>query len=343
MNSYNKKRLIIGVTLIAVTAFITTYIIFKEFGFSDIISVMQNISSGWLVPATLCMLAFSVCEAINIGHGLKISGYRPNFSSLMKYAYTGFFFSSITPSASGGQPAQIYIMKKDGVSISHGSFSLLFELIGYEIASISIATLGLVTSIISGNVQILSGLTIVLVIGFSVNLLFLACLSLLVFSKKAVKPMACFVLRIVSLFSQRKETRQAILKTFAEYSIASEKLQKNKLAFIKVVLTSFIQFFCYHSITFFCYKALGLSDHSWFELMSMQGLLFTSVSCIPLPGSSGAMEGGFSILFKAIFPNAILGSAIILSRLVSFAFPLILSGLFLLFSFKKKQTSKRVS
>jgi hypothetical protein len=34
---------------------------------------------------------------------------------VMRYSFIGFFFSGITPSASGGQPAQIYYMNKDNM------------------------------------------------------------------------------------------------------------------------------------------------------------------------------------------------------------------------------------
>lgn len=333
MKPCNKKPLIIGISLILLMGAVTIYVISKEFGLKDVTTILENIKVTLILPAFLCMFLFSLGEALNIRMGLRITGHKVSVFNALRYAFCGFFFSSITPSASGGQPAQIYFMKKDNINISHGSFSLLFELIGYEIASITIGFLGLCVSLF-GNLNLFNSPQMYLLpaIGFFVNFVFLGLILLILFSKKAVRPLAYIAIKITGFFSKKPETKYKILRTFAEYMNASETLKKNKRVFFKVVLVSLVQFCAYHSITFFCYKAFGLSGRTWFEIMTLQGLLFTSVSCIPLPGSSGAMEGGFGLLFKTIFPEAILGSAIILSRILSFVVPLIFSGLFTLFT-----------
>ena len=310
---------------------LTIYIISKEFGLTSVVSILKSINPWFLIPAVLCMFMFSFGEALNIRIGLKLSGYKTGLLSSLKYAYTGFFFSSITPSASGGQPAQIYAMHRDGIKVSHASFSLLLELIGYEVASISIATVGLIVSLVS-PLKLFEGISIgwVLVLGFFVNFALLTGLVLIMFSKKAVKTIAGVIIKICSIFSKKKDTEYKLLRTFAEYRISAKQLKRNKGVLLRVVLISLLQFGAYHSITYFCYRSFGLNERSLLEIMSLQGLLFTSVSCIPLPGSSGAMEGGFGLLFRKVFKEGIIGSAIVLCRLVSFALPLMLSGLFLL-------------
>ncbi len=333
MKPCNKKSVYIGVLLMVSVASLTLYVLSKEFGLNMVLSVLKRINPLFLIPAVFCMLMFSLGEALNIRIGLNLSGYKTGIFSALKYAYTGFFFSSVTPSASGGQPAQIYAMHKDKIKVSHASFSLFLELIGYEVASISIATLGLIVSLVS-PLKLFEGLNIgwVLILGFSLNFLLLTCLLLIMFSKKAVKVIASIIIKTVSLFSKKKDTKIKILKTFAEYRVSAKRLKKDKLVLAKIILISLIQFVSYHSITYFCYRSFNLNERSFFEMMSLQGLLFTSVSCIPLPGSSGAMEGGFGLLFRKVFSNGLIGSAIVLCRLISFALPLILSGTFIVFA-----------
>ena len=322
---------------------LTVYIISKEFGLSSVMEILTTINPWFLIPAVLCMLMFSLGEALNIRLGLKLSGYKTSLFSALKYAYTGFFFSSITPSASGGQPAQIYAMHRDNIRVSHASFSLLLELIGYEVASISIASAGLIVSLVS-PLKLFEGISIgwVLVLGFFVNFALLTGLVLIMFSKKAVKAIAFVIIKIVSVFSKQPDTKTKLLKTFAEYRLSANRLRNNKGVLVKVILISLLQFGAYHSITYFCYRSFGLSERSLLEIMSLQGLLFTSVSCIPLPGSSGAMEGGFGLLFKKVFSEGVIGSAIVLCRLVSFALPLVLSGLFLLIAGRSRKSYGRI-
>lgn len=321
------------------------YTLSKEFGINEVLNTIKSVKVGWLMPAMLCMSAFSVCEAINIGHGLKLAGVKTTFKHNLKYALSGFFFSSITPSASGGQPAQLYYMHKDGINISHGSFALMFELIGYEIASIFIALCGLFV-LLFGRIDLLSGssLTWLLVVGFAVNFIFLTGLLLIMFSKRAVKLILKITISIVSVFNKNPDVKLKLLRTFAEYRNTAEKVKENKAVLLKVIGTSFLQFISYHSITFFVYSSFGLDTYTFLEIMCLQGLLFTSVSCIPLPGSAGAMEGGFMLLFKNIFSSSILGSAVLLCRLINFALPLIVSGIYLLIlTFKKRACAKEKS
>ena len=339
----NKKSVYIGVALMVALAALTIYIISKEFGLDSVMSILTSINPWFLIPAVICMLMFSLGEALNIRIGLKLSGYKTSLFNSLKYAYTGFFFSSITPSASGGQPAQIYAMHRDNIKVSHASFSLLLELIGYEVASITIAFMGLIVSLVS-PLNLFEGISIgwVLVVGFLVNFLLLTGLLLIMFSKKAVKVIAGVIIKIVSLFSKKPGTKAKLLKTFAEYRVSANRLKANKGVPVKIILISLVQFAAYHSITYFCYRSFGLSERNLSEMMTLQGLLFTSVSCIPLPGSSGAMEGGFGLLFKKVFSEGMIGSAIVLCRLVSFALPLVLSGLFLVVTGRTSKNYRRI-
>ena len=206
MKPCNKKSVYIGAALIVSLAALTVYIIAKEFGISSVISVLKSINPVFLIPAIICMLMFSVGEALNIRLGLKLSGYKTGFFSALKYAYTGFFFSMVTPSASGGQPAQIYMMHRDKIKVSHASFSLLLELIGYEIASISIASVGVIVSLVS-PLNLFEGISIgwVLILGFLVNFALLTCLLLIMFSKRAVKVLAGIAIKLASIFCKKKD------------------------------------------------------------------------------------------------------------------------------------------
>ena len=83
----------------AAVAGITVYVLSKEFGLNMVLTILKSINPWFLVPAVLCMLMFSLGEALNIRIGLNLSGYKTGILSALKYAYTGFFFSSVTTSA----------------------------------------------------------------------------------------------------------------------------------------------------------------------------------------------------------------------------------------------------
>ena len=62
------------------------------------------------------------------------------------------------------------------------------------------------------------------------------------------------------------------------------------------------------------YNAFGLSGATVGELLTMGVLLYIGASYTPLPGASGAQEGGFAVLFRGIFPDAQLFVALLIWR-----------------------------
>jgi len=52
------------------------------------------------------------------------------------------------------------------------------------------------------------------------------------------------------------------------------------------------------------YRALGLSGVSTIQLITLGVLLYIGASYVPLPGASGAQEGGFAAMFRFVFPDA---------------------------------------
>ena len=95
----------------------------------------------------------------------------------------------------------------------------------------------------------------------------------------------------------------------------------------KMFLTSLLQLTAYHSVPFWVYLAFGLSGQSAIAVVGLQAVLFLSVSSLPLPGAVGLTEGGFLLLYQTVFPAAILPSAMLLSRTVSFYLILLCCGL----------------
>ena len=68
----------------------------------------------------------------------------------------------------------------------------------------------------------------------------------------------------------------------------------------------------------FVYYAFGLSGTSWDELLTLSFLLFVSASYTPLPGASGAQEGGFMYYFNGIFPGGTKGLALLIWRFFTY-------------------------
>ena len=106
----------------------------------------------------------------------------------------------------------------------------------------------------------------------------------------------------------------------------ADYIKNNKVLIIRTLLTTLVQFTAYYSITYWTYRALGFSEHNILEIITMQSVLFATVSGIPSPGAVGVTEGAFIEIFKNVYPESVMSSAVLLNRGINFYFLVIVSG-----------------
>ncbi len=328
MKKPSKDTMVKWILGFIVLAGITCLLIHKKYSFASIFFSLKNTNPFWLLPALIAMSAFFICEGINIGRCLKLTGHQVSSADEIRYAMTGFFFSSITPSASGGQPMQIYAMHRDGLPFSHSSLTLLAELTSFQAAAAVLASIGIMNESLSGTLSS-SLAAAVLAAGVGLNIVILVVLLFLIFSPNAVKIIVSPLIAISNkIFPDKaKSIKTKMLRGVTEYRRASGYIKRNPTVMAKIFLTSVVQLLAYFSITFFVFQSLGIQEFSWLRLTLMQAALYVSVSALPLPGAVGVTEGGFSLLFASLLPGELMGIVIVMSRFLSFILPLIVSGI----------------
>ena len=86
----------------------------------------------------------------------------------------------------------------------------------------------------------------------------------------------------------------------------------------KTIVTTLLQFIIYYSISYWTYRALGFNKYNIFEITTMQSVLFATVSGMPSPGAVGVSEGAFIEIFRNIYPQNMIKSAVLLNRGINF-------------------------
>ena len=336
--------------LFVLLAAATAWLILREYRLDEILAACSRARPAWLLAAVLMMGLFFLCEAVNLGRGLELSGSRPGKRRLLFYALTGFFFSSITPSASGGQPMQLYYMHRDGISASRGVLVLMTELASFQTAAVLLAAGGAGLYFCHDNAKLpggmglpsgmgltggmglsdstgfsgCSGIVWLFLAGVGLNLLILTGLLLMLFSRRAVK---CFLAAAFRLPRLSAAQRRKMLGSAAAWRRTAAALRKSPKTAVKLVSTSMVQLCGFCSVPWLIARSLSVEGLSLPLTAGTQAMLYVSVSSLPLPGAVGVTEGGFSVLFQGLFPSALLGCAMILSRLASFYVPLVVGGL----------------
>ena len=320
----NKKifrNALIFIVLIA----LTFYILLKDQNPMEILKIISSAKVEFVLIGILCMIIYVMLEAVNIRRTLKNLNEKTTFLQDIKYALIGFFFSAVTPAASGGQPMQIYYMYKDGIAVSNSTLALLLNLTSMQICTISIALVSLIF-----NHQYMNKLLIIFfIIGILLNSSALVLLLIGVFSKKLSKWLINFALKILKLFrvkniENKKEKFEAEL---AKYQEGAKYIKHNRILMLKILGTTLVQFLVYYSVTYWTYRALGFTKYNILRLTSLQSVLYATVSGIPSPGAVGVTEGAFTEIFKNIYPENIMSSAVLLNRGINFYLFVLASGI----------------
>lgn len=338
-----KKNIIFGIFFV-ILMLVTGLYILKDFKLIEFKNAITNVKPSFLIMAVIMMIMFIMGEARKIQITVNTVTEKTTFFKALGYAMVGFYFSSITPSSTGGQPAQMFYMKKDKINISHSALTLLVIAIVYFFVMIFFCGIMLIAKFdfISDKLYGMRGLFI---FGVAVNILIMILLSAVIFSKKAVLKVSKGIILCLSkikLIKNKEKIQNSIETQVSEYSKGSEFIKKNPMIFIRVFLITFLQQFAMFTITYFVYKAFSLNDFTFMEIIALQSVLTISVSSLPLPGAVGASENIFMVLFRTLFGSILIIPAMLLSRGISFYLLLIISGFStLLIHFKKKYLKRK--
>ncbi|MEG1801649.1 MAG: lysylphosphatidylglycerol synthase transmembrane domain-containing protein, partial [Oscillospiraceae bacterium] len=276
----------------------TGFVLFQKGDLPAIARTLRQVKLPFLLVGIAAMIVFLLCDAKNTMTALSMFGNRVSYLSCLKYAFVGFFFSSITPSASGGQPMQIFYMHKNRIPLPHATLTLMTELAAFQLVAVSYALAGFffghkLLSKTAGPIYLL------LIIGVICNSFVLILILTAIFSKRA----APAIMRGVTLLLQAFRFKNAdafekkASELLLEYGSCAESFKHNKKTVLAILLVTCVQIAALHSVPYWVYRAFGLDSYSFFSVLALQSILFVCVSAIPLPGAVGASESGFILLF----------------------------------------------
>ncbi len=331
-----KKKAIRNFIIFMLLIILTFYILLKDQNTYEIFHIVVSAKIEYVFIAIGCMILYLICEAINIGRTLKSLNEKSSFWNNVKYALIGFFFSAITPAASGGQPMQVYYMYKDNISVANSTLALLINLTSMQIVTIGFALI----SVIFNYNHLNNALIILFIIGICLNLSALILLLIGILSKRMSEGLIKIAIKIMKILKIKNiEAKQEKFENELEkYQASSVYIKNNKMLILKILLTTAIQFILYYSITYWTYCSLGLSGNNIFEIITMQSVLFATVSGIPSPGAVGVSEGAFIEIFKNVFPQTMISSAVLLNRGINFYLFVLISGIVVIINqFKEKK------
>ncbi|MBR4331546.1 MAG: UPF0104 family protein, partial [Clostridia bacterium] len=149
---------------------------------------------------------------------------------------------------------------------------------------------------------------------------------LLAINKNIVRGIITLVIRAAKALHLVKDVSRLTSKADAaisDFHASVDMLTHHPIRLFYLYLLYCLQVLGLMSIVYCVYRALGLKQYGYFDILTLQFLLYIAASFTPLPGASGAQEGGFYIFFQQVFPADKLVGALLLWRFFTYYFTLI--------------------
>ena len=325
----NKRLRVVSTIFMIALIGVTLYIIFRDTSIGEIWSAVSKADPWWLLGALGAALLASFMFGVALHIALRaLYGKRISFIRNIGFGYVGQYYTSITPAGVAGQPMQLYSMLAYGVEVSYASLALLLVNASHQIVVLFIPTVlfPFRAALILTN---LGAFRWLFLFGTLINIGLILFLLFAMFSKEFAGRLVHKVISLLTKLHIVKNPTQ--LEQRAAEQIAL--YQKGAGVFKRHKWLLFAELFCYiillgsqFIIPFFIYRAFHLTAYGAADFIALQSVLYLAVCFLPIPGSAGASESGFVQLFRVLFQSSLIVPAMLLSRVASFYFILILSG-----------------
>lgn len=298
MGENSRKDIIKNITWTVITILIAVLTITaiightKGFSFEDAKELVRNGNKIFILLAVFAMFLYIYLEGAALRHILIHIGYRVSRRQGFLYSAADIYFSAITPSATGGQPASFYFMNKDGIPFSINTIVLILNLLMYGFALDFVA---IVCFIVRPDI-FMSYNTVgrwFIVIGFIIMSTLTFVFFMLLKEAKWMEKLGEWTITVLArlkIIKKPEKRREKLKETIEKYGSASDiALGKGRMLF-EVFLINLAQRVTQISITVLVYLGLGGSVHKIADVWFTQGFAAVGSNSAPVPGAQGVAD-----------------------------------------------------
>ncbi|WP_304755134.1 lysylphosphatidylglycerol synthase transmembrane domain-containing protein [Ileibacterium valens] len=331
------KKYLFNIVLILALTFVAMYFDLKD-DYKLAMQALERMNTFNMILVLSWGLLFTMVWGIS--YQILGAKYKKNYSLLegINVAFIGNFFAGITPSSTGGQIGQIYVLKKQGISYSDGASLLWADFIIYQTTMMIYVTI-LFALRFTHYVNLSAWFWIVFA-GYLMNVVVIVILYTIAIFPVFYLRLIDKLLNVVSRFKFFKKREAALVKTkdtITRFTKEIKHLSQDRVLIVKCMLVNIVRLSLHFSLPYFVARGIGIDVHlnQFVDVMALSSFVTMANSFIPLPGASGGTEVVFSLLFRGMF-GALTGAVLLLWRISSYYIPMI-AGALIFIVFKNRQ------
>jgi len=336
-----KKRIRRGLQIFTILSFSSLVVIFLLTHSHMTAEAFKNIQPLWL----LCAIPFIVLDWIGGGYRLYLFSrvFHPaiRFKTCVKANLANYFLGAVTPSQTGGGPAQIYMLYAGGMPTVEATsaslmtfFSTTFFLIFSGIAIYVFRRIVPLPGKLLGHL-------------FNAGMIFFLAVALLMIIAVLIPGFYREFSRILVLSVSRIRRKDYLRAGSWAHAMLDaidrchrqliHYLQKHFHIFMYGILVSAVCFFSKFVVAYLVVRSLGMHP-SFVEVALLQMVIILINYFFPTPGGSGAAELSSAALMSAVVSKGLIGFYVILWRLFSTYISVAVGGGVVLHELGKRET-----
>ena len=328
-------NIIVGVMTVA----LLTYFFVSEDGVIDLLRSPDGINF-WLLGLGLVLFDMNIIVDSFVTLIYLRSQYpRVRFLDALKISCVGVFFSAVTPSSTGGQPMQLYLMSKMKISVGFGSACMTQKFIVYQLVTVAFSVLAIILNFQHFSIAFQGfWASAFVVLGFMSQLGVTALLLIVCYSERLTGKLLGLIAKLLRKL-RIKDSDKKIAKITREFRMfldSNRMLAQNKKRMVMIYCLVAVQVLLILSVPFFVYLAFdmpriaaaaGKPVGNWFDFVCIQSFVLFTANLIPLPGASGGAEAAFALYYGGYFMGKI-KPAIVAWRFITYYGSIILTAPF---------------
>lgn len=334
-----KKNRFIYYTIGAVViAALTIFAVISNNGdmtFEEFMDVLRAADPFWLTMAGVSMFGFIFFEGEALRVLLNSAGYKKSVRASLLYSSSDIYFSAITPSASGGQPASAYFMMRDGVPAAVTTVMLVANLVMYTMGILTVAVFCLlfkwrVFRHFDAFAQVL------IFLGMAV-LTFLAVVFIALLRHgewlAGIGNKFIGALSRLHLMKRPEKWRMKLETTVEDYRRCSDAVSGKKTVLIRVYLMNLLQRVSQITVAVMVYFAIGGTLKGSSDIWAIQAYAQIGSNTVPIPGGMGVADYLMLNGYTSILEKDYAFHLAVISRGISFYICTLLGLLFVIFGY----------
>lgn len=324
---FNGKS-VFNILMLIISVALLVYFCISENGLVDLIKGAKQFNKKWLITAVVCHFFNILIDAYLIFRFVNTDKRFYSFRSAFKCCMVGQFFSAVTPGASGGQPMQVYSMSKHGLDPGKAASALVQKFLVYQSTLTIYSALAIFFKSYLFKGDIMRLMRGILIFGFASQAFIIIVILFFSFNKiltyNIISKLFGYLAKL-NLIKNKDKKMENIKAQLEYFHINNSKLYKNQALVLESYALTTLQITCMFVVPYCIYRSFQLRGAGIFDMIASQAFVTIISAFMPLPGGSGAAEGGFLVFFSFYFTDQTIKPAVLLWRVITYFLTILVS------------------